>query len=402
MKLTKKLYDYKLNIPSDMLKQIDVQKFGEVDLFVQGNGIIITKKGVNYDFISKDLKDFHKIELERHLEENNKKIIDGTDISYNLKVSKDKSLYLPKSKFDGYNLSYKTYSVVYSYDSGVVNATLILSDKGNFKYRKDNVISMNSLFSNFKIDQGIIVKCNFNLSGNIYLEFKAEKKEEKINEFNFHHLLPKIEPKIEKDIKNLEQKDTFKVIIRKRYLITIPSELFNKYNLCRAKFNIDHDFKASKHILNLKFDNKGYFSFQKINSLPIKTLFGNNITLDIGKEVNCILTKDKLVIEYEDVKLNNEIDSNQDIEESDIIKEQLYLDKIEDFKRRNISFKFIEKKDLPKEKICFRCGNTLTNKDNSMFQSHRICNKCKTKKLRELFEPIRELSKLREMRKKND
>lgn len=395
MKLTKKLYEYKLNMPSEMLKQIGVSKHDEVDLFVQGNGIIVTKKDVKYDSNTKLLEELKhsKNEIKQDVKSNYNEIIKEINKPYTLKVGKCNTIYLPKSEFDHYNLSGKKYSVLYSYNLGTVNASLILSDKGNFKYRKDNALGLTQLFSNFKIEYGMEIQCTVNSLGNISLIFKSEKKikDPVPTSLTIHHLVPK------KEIDKLEQKDTFNAIIRKRYVITIPSEIFNKYELCRAKFNIDHTFKASKHILNIVFDKKGHFSFQKTNILPIKTLFSST-TLDEGKEVFCTINKRGLTIEYNDI--NSSKEEKDEAKDSDDVLEQIYLNKIEEFKKRNVTFKFIEDKGLLKETICSRCGIKLTKKDNSMMSGHRICNRCKSKKLNEYFNPIRELAKIRQKRGK--
>ena len=77
MKLTKKLYEYKLNMPSEMLKQIGVSKHDEVDLFVQGNGIIVTKKDVKYDSNTKLLEELKhsKNEIKQDVKSNYNEII---------------------------------------------------------------------------------------------------------------------------------------------------------------------------------------------------------------------------------------------------------------------------------------------------------------------------------------
>lgn len=394
MKLTKKLYEYKLNMPADMLKQIDVQKSEEVDMFVRGNGIIVTKKDVEYNSNTKSLEELNSDKVQNPY----KNIVQEIKKPYVLVIKTGKRVCLPKAEFDYHKLSSKKYSVLYSYFNGKVNASLILSDKGNFKYGRDNRLSMSSLFPQFIIEEGTEIECTINSLGNISFVFDAKSKNDtKVEGFTIHHIVSEKESTLQ-PIKK-EQKDTFKAIIRKRYVITIPSELFNKYELCRAKFNFDITYKADRTILNIIFDNKGKFSFQKTNVLPIKSLFNTSTTLDVDKEVFCTVDKRGMTIEYKEINSNKE---KEVIDESDDIKEKIYLDKIEEFKRRNIIFKFIDKKDLPKEKICFRCGSNLTNKDNSMYQSHRICNKCKTKKLKELFTPIKELAKIREKRNKND
>ncbi|WP_299995514.1 hypothetical protein [uncultured Clostridium sp.] len=416
MKLTKKLYEYKLNMPADMLKQIGVQKSEEVDIFVRGNGIIVTKKDVEYNSNTKSLEELNSDKVQNPY----KNIVQEIKKPYVLVIKTGKRVCLPKAEFDYHKLSSKKYSVLYSYFNGKVNASLILSDKGNFKYGRDNRLTISSLFPQFIIEEGTEIECTINSLGNISFVFDAKNKDNtKVEGFTIHHIVSKKESTLQ-PIKK-EQKDTFKAIIRKRYVITIPSELFNKYELCRAKFNFDITYKADRTILNIIFDNKGKFSFQKTNVLPIKSLFNTSTTLDVDKEVFCTVDKRGMTIEYKEINSNKEkekevidesddikeINSNKEkekevIDESDDIKEKIYLDKIEEFKRKNIIFKFIDKKDLPKEKICFRCGTNLTNKDNSMYQSHRICNKCKTKKLKELFTPIKELAKIREKRNKND
>lgn len=390
-KIRKKLYEYKLNVPSDMLKELGIEKHSEVDLELLDNGILITKH------VNETKLNNIEIVKEEVLEDNYTN-------DYLVETAKTCEIRIPKEIFDNYNLSERNYSIVYSYDEEDMTmvATLILNDGGNFKYRKDNRLSMKQLFSEYEIAPGMDIFISISNNGNLLLKFKAKKKSQnEIKGLLIHHI-------VNKEIKetdfmkepSIEQKDTFKAQIRKRYVITIPNELFKKYELSGAKFNYKINTKFDGIEVKLEFNEKGNFSFQKSNILPLKTLFGSVTTLNEGDIVECILNNNSLSIKYTELK-NLFIKSEPEKEEKSYdILEQTYLSQIEKFKERNIAFKFIEERDLPKETLCSRCGVKLTKKDNSMMSGHRICNKCKSKKLNELFKPIKELAKIREKRRK--
>lgn len=401
-KIKKKLDGYRINLPSDILNELNIPRSGEVDLTRIENGLIITRSGEEPILTLQ--------------EEKSDLVYSNKEPIIKVKVNKKKEIYIPKAMFDKYNLALKKYSVLYSYFRGEVSATLIVSDKGNYKYRKDNCISINQIFPEFNIEQGLEIEVSCSDLGNILLTFKADKKEQEIKSFTIHHLTPD-----QKRLKNLEKefvkvaappeircselalKDTFKAQIRKRYVITIPNDLFKKYELSNAKFNYKIDTKLDGVTAILTLDKNGKFSFQKSNILPIKYIFNSICSPNEGDTVDCTLDNNSLSIRYTEIKIPHletklEEKDNKEFKESDDILEQVYLDQIENFKSRNISFKFIEESDLPKEKFCSRCGTKLTKKDNSMMSGHRVCNSCKSKKLKELFKPIKELAKIRQKR----
>lgn len=394
-KVIKKLYDYRISIPTEMLKSLNINKGDEIELTKVDNGILLTKKNS-----SNFLEPIDKIKEKLPIKE--------VRSFSTVKLNKRKEIYLPKELFDKYQLSGKSFSTSrFQSLSSEITCLLLLNPDGEYKFRKDNAISLKYLFPDLKLEQGQEVKVSI-VNNSINLVIKRAVEPVSFTTTTYSNSK---EPHI---ISLNKQKEHFKIRIGKAGVITIPSVVFNKYELSRAKFSyvVTGNFYSGLK-LELDVNKDGTKSFRKINVFslneimsPHKPVEGKTIDLDIN-EGNLVFSfsPDSCIfnLESEKAKDSKKCSKNKQDKNNDELIEKIYKDKLENIKKSDTTIDFITNEDLPKnEKDCYKCGAKLTSKDNSMMMGHRICNKCKMKELRELFSPIKKLAEIRERRELND
>lgn len=387
-KVIRKLYDYRVSIPTDMLKSLEINKGDKIELTKVDNGILLTKVRLN--------KSNNEEELPI------KGIIKEVKTFSTVKVNKRKEIYLPKEMFNKYQLSGKSFSISkFESLSSEVTCLLILdSNNGRYKFRKDNAISLGYLFPELEVEQGQEVKVSI-INNSINLNIK--KKVEPVSFTTTTYSTTK-EPQV---ISLNEQKEHFKVRIGKSGVITIPSVIFNKYELSKAKFNYVVTGNLYSGLrLELEVNKNGSKSFRKINVFSLNEIMSPHNPVE-GQFIDLEVNDNNLVFNFSpEACIFNHCSNNKDSKlrkNNDEIMEKIYKNKLEKVKESDSVVSFINSSDLPKnEKDCYKCGTKLTSNDNSMISGHRVCNKCKMRCLNEIFSPIKKLAEIRERRKLND
>ena len=400
-KIIKRLYDYKLNIPSSLLKKIGIFQNNYVEIKEVEGGILICK--TDETEITQPTVKAPVINSTNNLKENTIKVVQRNVIN------------IPKSIYDKYELREKLFFTKYYLDEVTGNTVGIieLNDRGPYTFRKDNRLCISYIFPELELFPGV--------------SFTIEKEENKII-LKFDRKLKELvtEPLIEKEeieeIKEInsqeevEEKEelndyyTYKCKINKRGVITIPIEAFKSCNLANKKYS--HKVQEDEKCLVINFNENGNLVFPKNSAFNLKSL-AKPIVVEEGNFVKIKVNQDELfiyfdendieVVEKEETIKEKPISIPKEIKEvkqpklksNNFKMENLYRRALEEFKRNRSEIRFITKEDLPDEEFCYKCNKELTEKDDSMLGEHRICKACKRTELKKWFKPLYELAKLK-------
>lgn len=454
-RILRRINDNRVSIPGDLLKLLDINKGDTVELIHVNNQIIIQKvenldelnESPNTNFNSSFIDDTYKLRLSKRKEISiPKELFDKYELSgkrFNTSYEKEldengEAKYYIIVSENGNQKFRKDNTVSFSYIFP------------NTEFKEGQMVSLIehspeelkfSLVPNKKEEQPISTLKEQMLDANRNI-FKEEKQENEIEEsiLNFKAKIGqryiitipiKVFSKIEQyglkfDYILKEDKDTneLKLLIvfneygntslQKSGAMTLKTlmdpiepiigeEIYGEYDIVNKALSL----VFPKNTINIPEEQEltQEIKEEKVNEVKIE-----DNTVDEPKEdkIEPIQEKTPITQSFVDKgfikKPKDEIEDTQDMDEmikdeSLDIKEQYYRQQIEEFKAKDIAFRFIDKTQLPKQKLCFKCGNNLSSTDNSMIKGHRICNKCKHNYLKKLFTPIKELSKIREERK---
>lgn len=384
MEVTKKLNEYRVVLPADMLKELEIQKGDYINLKLTDEGILFSKSTEAGEQVIKPKVEQPKVHV------NNNVILD----EYNLKVVKRTIVNLPKILFDMYNLAFENFSTNIEEKDNKTILTLRKDKDGINQYRKINNISLNFIFPEFKFDEGTNLILKHKEDGTLILIFNMlERKGQVI----YKKPVEKINKEVSKPI-IVEQtpSDNYTVKVQKGGVITIPMKPFKEYNFSKRQYDPDLKINLDGRQLVINFKEDGKLTFPKLNALSIIKL-SDPIKIVPGEELDLKITKNQIIIYFKDVEIKEETVKLHTKNESIMkpINQDLYNKKLEELKRSKSYLRIIQPGELSDEPNCSICGKKLTDKDNSMVNSHRVCNVCKRIELKKWFKPLYELAKLR-------
>ena len=316
----------RVTVPTSFLRSIGTSKGDMVEfkLDEENNKIILTK----YQQENKNLDEIKNVKEKQVKVEN-------------LNITKRRTISIPKSIFDKYDLSYKPYTLslisdnVLISNSNKVKIYLTLSNNSNYKFRKENIVSISPIEKelNITIEQNTYNFIDdFENSKSIILEFDASNV--------------KVSPIIRKKPKLVKQ---------------------------NQKINVEKEIKQVKQVKKqepiLEEDLCDFIQGLISTPLDIKTNSKQQ------EKITKIAT------------INN---SKENIRKT--------LQDMQEGKYNDNKLVFIDKEKLPKENFCNICKSKLSDKDDSMSNNHRICNKCKLIKVKQFFKPIQLILKARKER----
>ena len=379
----RKLND-KLPVPRKLLSDIGVYKGDYVTIELDNDKIVIKKCNLPieeaerlYELSITNTAFSKKIDKKEEIKVNpiktdskNKveisKPIIKKEETYELKTTARNEITIPAKLFKELDLSEKEYcsEVLSDKEQYTIKIT---PGEGDLKFRKSNVLSLNELGKkfNFKTKPGIFVI--FTRTDDI-LHIIIDSKSIRTTD-------PTIE--LNKQSKSLDIKNTPIDVITEQ----IDTE--NKHN-------------SSNSVIKQSFEMKGGINKDKPSSkppvpTPAPAPSLKSVSDDIGEQ---IITKRKPLT----IVPNRNSKRNKQEKNSIRIKlEEQYQQLVSKNKNNNSIIKFISESDLPSNQTrCYICNAKLTNKDNSMLNHNRICNKCKHTQLKRFFKPLYEQAKLRQ------
>lgn len=287
-----------------------------------------------------------------------------------------------------------------------------------------------------QIDDYIIIKkCDLPLEEAEKL-YKSDIKEntvfKKKNNIVEVEIKQTIKEKIEKDKERIKSTSNINIYEQKttsRNEVNIPAKIFKDMNLSEKSYTSKLESIDDNHIITLTLDDNSTTKFRKSNTLSInelsklhnfKTKPGTPLILEKSSDNQIkLLFKSKDIIESKLLK-----DTIQEIEKTisktkskpkpiSISKNPISYDEarlqrrsrlqneydilLTKSKRNKSYIKFIDKDKLPKDQtICYICKAKLTEQDDSMISSKRVCKVCKHKELKKFFKPLYDMACLRE------
>lgn len=395
MEEVRKLYDYKLNIPSSMLAKIGVKRSESLKIIEVENGILL-QKVIPESFCKESIQ-----EKQNNLKP---KIFEQTEFC--LKVVKRDLVSIPMVLFKKYELAKKRYNIEWKFsnDGKQTIAKIILDKNGKYSFRLDNIWSVGIPFKKnnlYKVVEGEEILLRDNGFG-IEIVFNIPTTQKVINQYS-KIVYKEKEENIVIDL-NKEEYKKYYTNIHKRLTLTLPSDLIKNYNILNKNYSVvDRILEYNNESIILKFEDQGVYTFPKNPTLNLKSLV-NPIKIYEGQKLELLINEDYLIINFlnnsknEQITVDFKIDNIKDKEKKRIkkISSDLYQKQIDTFIKKGAQIKLINKEDLLEDEyICSKCGKELTDKDLSMINSHRVCNSCKSSELKTWFNPIKELAKLR-------
>ena len=284
-KIYRKINDNRVSIPVELWESLNIRKGDTVEVIEVDNGILI-QKVLDPTVVNEVRESFTKEDPE--------------DKKYMLRLGKTKNVYIPKPIYDKFELAGKRFTTSYTKEldeNGEAEYCLIVSENGNFTYRKENAVSLPFLFPNTEFEEGqIIYLYEYNENE---LKFKIDypklKETKKIytNMDDLRNMMLDNNHNRFKEEKEEENKIApegpilnFKVRIGSGYVIYIPNKIFLKIKEIGTNFEYILNKSNDNGVrLLMSFTKYGTNSTQKSGALSLKSLM-SPLELIPGEELS--------------------------------------------------------------------------------------------------------------------